>query len=112
MHALPAQEVQSKDQPFIRGGTLHNRPVGGSSPSNSTTQSRATRDFLKLREWPAFSGITCGCLISAKGQLGWEPVLALLSLASKSRCPATETGAGRDRFDLGPYWGMRPSIWL
>jgi hypothetical protein len=39
MHALPAQEVQSKDQSFIRGGTLHNRPVGGSSPSNSTTQS-------------------------------------------------------------------------
>jgi hypothetical protein len=27
MHALPAQEVQSKDEPFIRGSTFHNRPV-------------------------------------------------------------------------------------
>jgi hypothetical protein len=30
--------------------------VTGSIPVAPTTHSRATRDFLKLREWPAFSG--------------------------------------------------------
>src|SRR5450759_4338526 len=82
---------------------------GSTATASATTHSRATGDFLKLREWPAFSGITCGCLIFAMRQLGWEPVLALLSLASKSRCPATETGAGRDRFDLKPLRGAGKS---
>ena len=86
--------------------------TGSHVTASATTHSRATGDFLKLRGWPAFSGIKCGCSISAKGQLNWEPVLALLSLASKSGCPATETVVSRDQFDLRPYCGMRPSIWL
>jgi hypothetical protein len=83
--------------------------VAGSIPVAPTTQSLTTRDFLKPREWSAFSGFACGRSISAKAPLDWDPIPALLSLASKSCCPATETGASRDQFDMGSYCGMRPS---
>jgi hypothetical protein len=68
--------------------------TSSTTTASATTHSRATGDFLKLRQWPRFGGILSGSSVSAKGPSDFAPGFALLSLASKSRCPATETSAG------------------
>ena len=76
----------------------HNGLVGGSSPPGPTTHSRATGDFLRSREWPRFSGIIWGLnLCKDAAELGGR--FGAFVSGPKSRCPATETGAGRDRFE-------------
>jgi hypothetical protein len=72
--------------------------TGSTATASATTHSRATRDFLKLREWPRFGGISSGVRSLQKGRQIWSPVLRFClwprNPVARQRRPAqAETGS-------------------
>ena len=64
--------------------------------ATTTTQSRATGDFLKVYERPRIGGDRCDRSFSETARYSRQVVSAHFSLAPKSRFPETETARGRD----------------
>ena len=129
MHALPDQEVQSK----VRGriGSFRTKPkaLGPSCPWRRPvrhnympgTQFESSQPhhavhclwrfpdaWRKSPIWRGWARALCLC----KALLGFQGAFRGCGLWPwKSRFPAMETGAGRDRFESVTHCGVRPRIW-
>src|SRR5260370_14750122 len=70
--------------------------TGSIRAASTTTQSRATGDFLKVYERPRIGGGPCDGSFSETASLQSAGRFLHFSLAPKSRFPDTETARGRD----------------
>src|SRR5438105_14395977 len=80
--------------------------------ASTTTQCRATGDFLELCERRRFGGVVCASAVSDAARFCWGgPFRRFCLWSPNSRFPETETKAGRDSVRTPVYAEGSPSIW-